>query len=86
MAKYNLHISKLAAKHIDEIKKSGDKASYLKLATLLEELQEHPYDGAGRPEELKGNFAGYWSRRINQKDRLVYRVEEVVVTVTVVQA
>lgn len=57
-----------------------------KIDALFDELREHPYTGTGKPEELKGTLSGLWSRRINPKDRLVYQVEENIVTVTVVQA
>jgi toxin YoeB len=43
---------------------------------LLNELTEHPFEGTGKPEALKYNLTGYWSRRINQEHRLVYRVED----------
>lgn len=48
---------------------------------MLDELTEHPYSCTGKPEHLKYELQGYWSRRINQKDRLVYKVQENVVTV-----
>jgi toxin YoeB len=50
------------------------------------ELTENPYQGEGQPEELKHNFKGYWSRRINKKDRIIYRVHEDIVTVYVISA
>jgi toxin YoeB len=37
---------------------------------------EHPFEGTGKPELLKHNLSGCWSRRINQKDRLIYEVME----------
>jgi len=49
-------------------------------------LEEHPETGIGQPEQLKHNLSGYWSRRINQKDRLIYRIDEVIVTVFVISA
>lgn len=52
---------------------------------LFEELKLHPYEGTGKPEALVGNYSGYWSRRINQKDRLIYCVKDEIVTVLVVQ-
>ena len=55
-----------------------------KLLTLLVELQEHPLTGTGQVEPLKGNLAGYWSRRISRRHRLIYRVEEVCIQVIVV--
>jgi len=46
----------------------------LRLNTLLEECRRNPFTGTGKPEPLKGNLKGWWSRRITQEDRLVYRV------------
>jgi len=40
------------------------------------ELAEHPREGTGKPEMLKGDLAGYWSRRINREHRLVYSIED----------
>lgn len=45
-----------------------------KLNGLIEECRRHPFKGTGKPEPLSGNLAGWWSRRINQEHRLVYRV------------
>ena len=45
-----------------------------KIILLLRDIQNDPFRGLGKPEPLKGNFSGYWSRRITHKDRLVYRV------------
>ena len=52
-----------------------DKAAFRKLTALLKECQGHPFDGTGKPEPLKGELAGYWSRRITHEHRLVYRVQ-----------
>jgi len=41
---------------------------------LLSEIAEHPFEGTGKPEPLKFNLSGYWSRRINQEHRIVYEV------------
>ena len=41
---------------------------------LLEECMRHPFTGTGKPEALKQNLSGWWSRRINSEHRLVYRV------------
>ncbi|MEQ8241623.1 MAG: Txe/YoeB family addiction module toxin [Cyclobacteriaceae bacterium] len=46
----------------------------------------HPYLGTGKPEALKYDLEGYWSRRINKKDRLIYKVVDEIVTVTIVSA
>ena len=57
-----------------------------KIKTILNELKEHPYTGTGQPEQLKHELSGFWSRRINQKDRIIYSVEEEIVTVEVISA
>ncbi len=71
---YQLSYSAQANKDIDFHKKSGNKPLLKKLLVLLEELTEHPTTGTGKPEQLKHNLAGYWSRRINQEHRLVYKI------------
>lgn len=83
---YSLNITPRANRDIEALKKAGDKATIKKIEVLLAELLEHPYTGTGKPEELKDNLSGLWSRRINAKDRLVYKVEDEIITVTVVQA
>ncbi len=55
-------------------KKSGNKAILKKIVTFLVEIVEHPYSGTGKPEPLKYDFSGKWSRRINKEHRLVYEV------------
>ena len=52
-----------------------------KVTELLLEIAETPYSGKGRPEQLVGNLSGYWSRRINMKDRIIYCVDEPAQTV-----
>jgi toxin YoeB len=52
----------------------------------LVELSETPYEGVGKPEALKHGLTGFWSREINKKDRLIYRVDEDIVTVFIIAA
>ena len=66
--------------------KSGNQASIKKIAKILEELTENPFEGVGKPEALKHELSGLWSREINKKDRLLYRVKEEIVTVVVISA
>ncbi len=47
-----------------------------KITALLKDMAEHPYTGIGKPEPLKYELAGYWSRRINSEHRIVYSVRE----------
>lgn len=51
-----------------------DSKTLDKLNGLIEECCRHPFKGTGKPEPLGGNLSGWWSRRINQEHRLVYRV------------
>ena len=51
-----------------------DKATARKINTLIKECLHHPFAGTGKPEPLKGDLSGYWSRRIDREHRLVYRV------------
>jgi len=55
---------------------SIDKKIVKKINRLIKEIQRHPFEGTGKPEILKYDLAGYWSRRIDHEHRLVYRVIE----------
>ncbi len=50
-----------------------DHAMLRKINKLIEECLRHPFDGTGKPEPLKGDLSGFWSRRIDREHRLVYR-------------
>lgn len=86
MGKFRIEVEELAEKEIAKHYKSGDKASIKKIEKIFIELTETPYLGIGNPEALKHELTGYWSRKINKKDRLIYRVAEDVVTVFVISA
>ncbi len=83
---YALRLTPEAVKDIKRHKKSGDKKLLQKVAYLLDELREHPTTGTGQPEKLKHNLEGFWSRRINKKHRLIYEIQEEIITVVVVSA
>ena len=55
---------------------STDKKMLKRINALIKEIQRRPFEGTGKPEPLKHSLAGYWSRRINDEHRLVYKVEE----------
>lgn len=74
--KYEISLGPLALEHISSLKKAGDQVVLKKISGLIDELSEHPFTGTGKPEALKHNLAGLWSRRINREHRLIYRVEE----------
>jgi len=86
MGKFRVEVTKIANQDIEKHKKSGNKISIKNIAKILIDLTENPYEGFGNPEELKYEYSGLWSRRINQKDRMIYRVEEDIVTVFVISA
>jgi toxin YoeB len=84
--KYTVEISPLAEKHIQFFKKSGQKILLKKIEKLIDELELHPYEGTGKPEALKYENLGKWSRRIDQRHRLIYEVFEDEVLIEVISA
>lgn len=53
-----------------------DKKMLKKINSLIKEIQRTPFAGKGKPEPLKYDLAGFWSRRIDREHRLVYKVEK----------
>ena len=86
MGKYIVEISSKARKELQKHYKSGNQSDIRKIEKIFRELSETPYDGTGNPEPLKYEMSGYWSRRINKKDRIIYIVHENKVIVLVVSA
>ena len=82
--RYKLILMPEAERHLKEWRKSGQKKILLKIAALLEELCEHPTTGTGKVEQLKGDLEGFWSRRINKDSRLIYKIEEDIITVLII--
>ena len=82
---FRIKFTSTAAKDVLKLQKYEHK-TYLKLERLLMELREHPTTGTGKPEPLKGNRLGQWSRRISQKHRLIYEIREEVITVLILSA
>lgn len=83
---YTLEFSKTAIEDLEKHKKSGDKSTLRKIEKLLNELMEHPTTGTGQPELLKHDLAGFYSRRINKKHRLIYSINVQIITVHVLSA
>ncbi|MFN4256035.1 MAG: Txe/YoeB family addiction module toxin [Saprospiraceae bacterium] len=52
-----------------------DEDTFRKIRELIKEVARNPFKGIGKPEPLKGNLKGFWSRRITREHRLVYKVE-----------
>ena len=72
---YDLILKPKALEDRDFFKKSGNVSLMKKIQNLLEELELHPETGTGKPERLKENLSGYWSRRINSEHRVIYTVD-----------
>ena len=53
----------------------NDKKLVNKINNLLKSIQREPFSGIGKPEPLKHNLTGFWSRRINQEHRIVYTIK-----------
>ena len=52
-----------------------DKKIFIRIQRLIKETTRDPFSGIGKPEPLKNNLKGYWSKRITEEHRLVYKVE-----------
>jgi toxin YoeB len=53
-----------------------DRKMVRRVVRLIGEIQRDPFNGIGKPEPLKGDLSGYWSRRIDDEHRLVYRADD----------
>jgi toxin YoeB len=53
-----------------------DRKLLKRINQLLQEILRRPFEGIGKPEPLKGDLSGYWSRRINDEHRLIYTVKD----------
>jgi toxin YoeB len=56
--------------------RTQDKKTLKRINQLIKDIERCGYDGVGKPEPLRGNLSGYWSRRIDEINRLVYRIGE----------
>ena len=53
-----------------------DKKNLKRINELIKDIQKNKYEGIGKPEALKHNLSGYWSRRITTEHRIVYKIED----------
>ncbi len=81
---YRLELTPEAQRQLKDWQKSGQKKTLKKILSLFEELRLHPTIGTGQVEQLKGDLAGLWSRRIDKGARMIYSIEDDRVIVTVV--
>lgn len=56
--------------------KTGNQKLVFKILELITDIQNNAFSGIGKPELLKGNFSGFWNRRINDEHRLIYRITD----------
>lgn len=70
----NLEFTELGWEDFDYWLKN-DRDKVYKITELLKSIQRTPFEGIGKPESLKNEFKGCWSRRINKEHRLVYKIE-----------
>ena len=54
----------------------NDKEKIKRINLLIKDIDRNPYEGIGKPEPLKANLQGYWSRRIDSEHRIIYAVEK----------
>ena len=51
-----------------------DRKTLRRINSIIKDVERSPYNGIGKPEPLKGEFSGFWSRRIDEKNRFIYRI------------
>ena len=82
---YHIDYTDRAVANLIQLKNNEPKA-YAKVQQLIDELKVHPRTCTGKPEQLKGNRSGQWSRRITGKHRLIYTINDNEVVVLVLTA
>lgn len=61
--------------------KQINKSIHERIVKLIQEISRNPFEGTGKPEALKHQLKGYWSRRINDEHRLIYQVTDSQITI-----
>ena len=82
MSQYEVRLSSIAREGLKKLKQDEPKA-FQKARLLLHELSDHPRTGTGKPHQLTGDRHGQWSRRISAKHRMVYEIEDAILTVLI---
>jgi len=81
---YFVELDQEAEKHLNAHIKAGNKILLKRIYRLLEELEQHPTTGTGKPHQLKYDKAETWSRSIDDRHRMLYTIDEGKVTVFVI--
>ncbi|MCE7061144.1 Txe/YoeB family addiction module toxin [Dyadobacter sp. CY343] len=79
--KYEIEFSNTAAEDLRFFSKSGQLNTLRRIKNLIDSISETPASGIGKPELLKHNLAGYYSRRINREHRIVYKVDQQIIRI-----
>ena len=66
----------VALEDLEHWKKSGNTIILKRIRQLIEAIQNNPFDGIGKPEKLKHNWSEWYSRRINDEHRIIYKFEQ----------
>ncbi len=53
-----------------------DKKTLKRINQIIKDIERNGYDGIGKPEPLKGDYSGFWSRRIDDKNRFIYKIDD----------
>lgn len=80
---YKIRFTETADEDVLYWKQSGQKIAMAKIQRLLVDIQQHPLTGLGKPEALRFDLSGKYSRRIDSKNRLVYDIDELSMIITV---
>jgi toxin YoeB len=59
----------------------SDRATTRRIHALIKDIQRSPFSGIGKPEPLRYNFSGFWSRRIDEEHRLVYTIDDACIVI-----
>ena len=71
---------------VEAHKKAGQKSILSKINNLINEIQQHPTTGTGKPEALRGDRKRQWSTRISREHRLIYEIHEEIITIVMISA
>jgi toxin YoeB len=82
--KFDIIYSPEAEKDLRRHAKAGNKILLKKISKLLQELEEHPETGTGKPEKLKHKQTEYWSRRIDERHRMEYIIDNYTVKILLI--
>jgi toxin YoeB len=81
---YKIILEPLVEEHLEVHLRAGNKILIKRIYKLLEELSEHPERGTGKPHKLRYERGGIWSRSIDDRHRMLYVIDDNVVTVFVI--